>query len=932
METPQEIPTLVIEALARQLGLSAGLWLTYDGQGRTAERHRAAIRDRLGFRVSGVEEGELLVTWLVSQLDAHPADEWEQMTERATFWLRQQQLEPPSPQRLERLLHRAWHKFETHSTQRLNATLSAFSRSKLDELLRTADEDTPDRRQPSLFSTLKSDPKELSLKQLLAEIEKLRHLRFLQLPANLFTGFDPHLVKRYRRRAAAEPPRELRQHPDPLRYTLVAAFAWQRQQEVTDNLVELFIQLVHKTRTHAERRIDAAYLTEIKQVRGKGDLLARIAEAVLNHPEGTVREVIFSVVSEQTLRDLLAEYRASGSYQRQVYTKMRMSYGLHYRRLLPPLLETLIFRSNNPAYHPILDAIDLLKRYLGQKRHDYPVDEVVPVIGVVPAIWYDSIIEKRPNEGQRVNRINYEIAVLHALRDGLRNREIWVEGADRFRDPDADLLADFAEKRQSYYERLQQPLSADAFIAKVQGQMHEQLAAFDAEILQNPYVSLSDHAGHWIKLSPLPAQVEAPFLSHLHRDVGRTWGMVDLLDMLKETDLRLQFSPQFHSSASRESLDAATRQRRLLLCLYALGTNIGIKAVSRGESYETYDDLLYIRQRFIHKEALQNAVATVTNATFALRQSHIWGEGSVACASDSRRYSTQGENLKTGWHARYRSKGVMLYWHVERKSLAIYSQVTSPASSEVAAMMQGVLRHLTTMQIQKQYVDTHGQNEVVFAFAYLLGFDLLPRLKAIHKQTLYRPQIGHPEEYPNLQPILTRPIHWLLIRQQYDMMIQYAMALLSGSADAESILRRFTHSHLQHPTYLALVELGRAVKTIFLCRYLRSLELRRETQEGLNVVENWHSANAFIAFGRQGQLPVLNSDEVELRALSLHLLQNSMIYINTLMLQHLLNQPHWSDRMTDADWRGLTPLFYSHINPYGAFRLNMDSRLPLLAS
>ena len=54
---------------------------------------------------------------------------------------------------------------------------------------------------------------------------------------------------------------------------------------------------------------------------------------------------------------------------------------------------------------------------------------------------------------------------------------------------------------------------------------------------------------------------------------------------------------------------------------------MGLKAVSRGESHETYDDLLYVKQRFIHKEGLQQAIAAVTNATFALRQEHIWGRG-----------------------------------------------------------------------------------------------------------------------------------------------------------------------------------------------------------------------------------------------------------------------------------------------------------------
>ena len=62
----------------------------------------------------------------------------------------------------------------------------------------------------------------------------------------------------------------------------------------------------------------------------------------------------------------------------------------------------------------------------------------------------------------------------------------------------------------------------------------------------------------------------------------------------------------------------------------------------------------------------------------------------------------------------------MIYWHVERNSVCIYSQLKSCSSSEVAAMIEGVLRHDTEMEIEKDYVDTHGQSEVGFAFCYLL--------------------------------------------------------------------------------------------------------------------------------------------------------------------------------------------------------------------
>ena len=69
-----------------------------------------------------------------------------------------------------------------------------------------------------------------------------------------------------------------------------------------------------------------------------------------------------------------------------------------------------------------------------------------------------------------------------------------------------------------------------------------------------------------------------------------------------------------------------------------------------------------------------------------------------------------------------------MYWHVEERSVCIYSQLKSYSSSEVAAMIEGVLRHETEMDVEKNYVDSHGQSEVGFAFCYLLGFELLPRL------------------------------------------------------------------------------------------------------------------------------------------------------------------------------------------------------------
>ena len=96
----------------------------------------------------------------------------------------------------------------------------------------------------------------------------------------------------------------------------------------------------------------------------------------------------------------------------------------------------------------------------------------------------------------------------------------------------------------------------------------------------------------------------------------------------------------------------------------------------------------------------------------------------------------------------------------------------------------------------------------------------------------------------------------------------------------------FTRSHDQHPTYRAIVELGKAVKTIFLCRFLHDEALRQEIHDGLQVIENWNSANDFIFYGRGGDMATNRLEDQEMAMLALHLLQISLVYINTLMVQN----------------------------------------------
>jgi hypothetical protein len=697
--TKREIARSVVVFIAQQLEVETNEFDKYNWGGRTLKRDRALIRRYLGFRIGTRSDQTRLTEWLSVHPDMSHEHSTEYWLEIAYYRLGELQVEPFSPVKMERMVRSVLNRYQDKVCETIYGRLSPEMKDELDKLLEPDLFNSEDNKNPwSRLAKLKDDPSGTDLNNALQAGEKLRQLRSVNLPLNLFEGVDPKWVEVYRQRTTAEHPSDLKAHPAPIKYTFLAAFCLIRQTEITDQLVELLIQIIHKISTRAKHKIEKHIIKDIQRVYGKDEMLFKIAKATLASPQDRVVDVVFPVVSEAKLARVVEEHENQPlTYHQQVGQVMRRSYGQHYRQMLSIILETLLFRAKNEL-QPVLQALKVVEKYVHHPRLQfYPLDEQVPLEGIVHPHWRELVIVKRQRTADRIRRLDYELCVLGLLREKLRATVIWVEGASKHGNPDRVLLSDFDQKRESYYKQLKQPLKGGDFVDGLKTVLKKALTDFNTSITTNHYVKILSKGKGWIRLSPLPAQTEAPFLPVLKGEVERLWPMTNLLDVLKEADLRLHFTNEFKTLAERQILDNETLRKRLLLCLFGLGTNIGLKQTSAGDHEQTERDLQYVKRYFISREALRNANAKLVNATLQIRLPYIWGEGSVACASDSRKFVVRAENLKTEWHNRYRGRGIMLYWHVERKALAIYSQLKSPSSSEVTSMIEGVMRHATDM-------------------------------------------------------------------------------------------------------------------------------------------------------------------------------------------------------------------------------------------
>ena len=500
-EKKNEISKVVQVFVAEQLGLAADLYQNYNWQGRAIKHHRAEIREMTGFRPMRMSDFDELRQWLIDEVLPQEVDE-RRMRHSLYRELSARKIEPPTVAQVVRLVNSAQHQFEIQLCASIVENLSESCRKELDALTGPQEDSYLLKPEEIPLNQLKEEAGAVSVKSLKAELAKLKRFEKVRLPAELFSHLSDRVVERYRLRVETEDLTELRRHPTPIRYTLLAAFCWWRSQEVVDNVVELLIGLVHRMESRSKKRVSEEIVAKSHGHDDHHKILYEIAVASLEEPEGLVKDVIYPLAGAEQLEqliDCLSEDK--GSFRERLQKRFRFAYSYHYRRLLPQVLKALQFHAQSPQLKPLMEALELLKIYADKPYNQpYAPDVNVPMDGVLSQDWQQAVMKTDTDGKPQVDRVTYEIGVLRTVREKLRCKELWVAGAKRYRNPDEDLPQDFEERREAYYQDLQQPLAVDTFIAQIQSDMSQALEQLNRGLPQNPKVKILDKRGGWIHL------------------------------------------------------------------------------------------------------------------------------------------------------------------------------------------------------------------------------------------------------------------------------------------------------------------------------------------------------------------------------------------------------------------------------------------------
>ncbi|MEQ4724463.1 Tn3 family transposase [Nonomuraea sp. B19D2] len=748
------------------------------------------------------------------------------------------------------------------------------------------------------------------------------------------------------------------------RLTLIVSLLHMVRTGVRDDVVTMFckrIATIHKKGRDQLEALREAHRAESERLLGVfGDVLDGVREAVTPAEPGAVgplpdgastdpaasagsgsgdvaeragRLVLKALEEAGGLDVLAAAYEAVSAYHGNNYLPLLDQHYRSHRSALFTLVDSIDLESTN-AERSVLDAVEYLQAQRNARATFVPdrisvkrtgadgapvsVELVVDVDAFASGMWRK--ILKDPDRPGMLVRRHLEVCVFSYLASELKSGDIAVAGSDSYANLHDQLMSweECEPLVEGFCAEAGLPTDPRELTRHYRQLLADTAAGVDAGYPANTDLTLEGGRPVLKRRKGVERSKEA---LKLEEAVHERLPQRDLLDILTRTAYQTGWTRHL-GPASGSDPKIKEALGRYVLMVFTYGTLLGpaqVAAHMRGKVSAA--EIAMTANKHSTSDKISKASTDVINEFNKLDIASVWGDGKTV-AADGSQIETWENNLLAESHIRYGGYGGLAYRHISNTYVALFSHFIPCGVWEAVYIIEGLLKNASEIQPDTIHADTQGQSLPVFGLAALMGFDLLPRIRNWHDLIFYRPTPG--TRYQHIDSLFgDEAIDWALIETHWTDLLRTAISIRENRLSSVTLLRRLGNHSRKNRLYRAFRELGRAVRTITLLRYLSDPDLREQITQVTNRNESFHNFADWLMFG--GKLIGHNDPDYQEKIIKFNeLLANCVIYSTAQDITDAANAIAADGHPVDLDDLATISPYITHvIRRFGNWILNL---------
>ena len=908
--TPAEImPAAMLRFIALQVDAAPADLASYAERDQTRREHAVEVMREYGFTAFGIKEYRTLSAWLTEQ--ARGTDNGLALVTLLVAEVRRRRVVVPTLPVLERLSLSCRARARREAYAALSGDLTHEQRLKLDGLL-----DSRGETRQTYLGWVRQSLGAANPTNILSCLERLTFLRSLGIPVAWSARLHQNRLVQIAREGANTDVTHLRAFSQDRRYATLVAGVLDAMAVLTDEALEMHERYLGQQFKKAERRHLGKFQENGKAINETLKRYAAIGRALIDAKTQNADPfaAVEGVLPWEELTASVAEAEKLAQPGEFDWLALIATSYPALRRYAPQFIEAFEFRPC-PVSEQLMKAVELLRELNKTGARKVPDDAPR---GFVRPRWERHVFT---NEG--IDRRFYETCVLSELGKSLRSGDLSVTGSRRYRDFDDYLLPVqiYAAMRTAGLS-LAIELDAEKYLSQRSELLHAEFLRVDrlAQAKELPDASITDGL---LKITPLDNQ-ESDEAELLTRQAYGLLPRIKITNLLTEVDSWCDFGRHF---TNLRSGDAVSDRELLLTAILSDGINLGLTRMADACPGVSLSTLSRIATWYIRDETYAKALAEIVNHHHRLEFAAHWGDGTTS-SSDGQRFKAGGGGEAMGSvNARYGNEpGATFYTHISDQYAPFHTKLISANVRDATHVLDGLLYHESDLHIEEHYTDTAGFTDHVFALCHLLGFRFAPRIRNLADTRLYT--LEKPSTYETLAPLIGGVINRKQIVGHWDEILRLATSIKHGSVTASLMLRKLGAYPRQNGLAVALRELGKVERTLFLLQYISSPELRRRIHVGLNKGEAKNALARAVFFNRLGELRDRTHENQRHRASGLNLVVGAIVFWNTVYLEQAVAAIRQSGQtVSDEALPHLSPLKWEHINLTGDYHWRKDAGL-----